>query len=228
MERELVSHGQYVLRYVVALGSQFSEFIPRPEYTGMLQTVRDEIKDVRSGLAEKFVMLVEKLTGLERRIETLESSGGGDARLRNEVSEMKGKIRDVTAECSSWHEKIMSLQRQFKDKMSIIPPPQCKEDVDKNMPWRQTVSYNGELLWKIEGYLRQRQDAIKGEKTALYSPAFYTAQFGYKMCAKIYMNGDGSGKGSHLSLFFVVMRGELKTYVFGDLGLSPTQRRVCK
>ena len=28
------------------------------------------------------------------------------------------------------------------------------------------------------------------------------------MCARIYLNGDGQGKGTHISLFFVVMRGE--------------------
>ena len=28
------------------------------------------------------------------------------------------------------------------------------------------------------------------------------------MCARIYLNGDGQGKGSHVSLFFVVMRSE--------------------
>lgn len=27
------------------------------------------------------------------------------------------------------------------------------------------------------------------------------------MCLRIYLNGDGTGRGSHLSLFFVVMRG---------------------
>ncbi|XP_046855662.1 TNF receptor-associated factor 2-like [Xenia sp. Carnegie-2017] len=37
------------------------------------------------------------------------------------------------------------------------------------------------------------------------------------MCAKIYMNGDGFGKGTHLSLFFVVMKGDndaLQTWPF--------------
>ncbi len=34
------------------------------------------------------------------------------------------------------------------------------------------------------------------------------SRFGYKMCARIYLNGDGQGKGSHVSLFFVVMRSE--------------------
>lgn len=28
------------------------------------------------------------------------------------------------------------------------------------------------------------------------------------MCLRIYLNGDGTGRGSHLSLFFVVMRGQ--------------------
>ncbi len=27
------------------------------------------------------------------------------------------------------------------------------------------------------------------------------------MCARLYLNGDGMGKGTHLSLFFVVMKG---------------------
>lgn len=37
--------------------------------------------------------------------------------------------------------------------------------------------------------------------------AFYTNKYGYKMCLRIYLNGDGTGRGTHLSLFFVVMRG---------------------
>lgn len=38
--------------------------------------------------------------------------------------------------------------------------------------------------------------------------AFYTAKYGYKVCLRIYLNGDGTGKGTHVSLFFVVMKGD--------------------
>jgi hypothetical protein len=31
---------------------------------------------------------------------------------------------------------------------------------------------------------------------------------GYKLCARIYLNGDGMGKNSHISLFIVVMKGK--------------------
>lgn len=37
--------------------------------------------------------------------------------------------------------------------------------------------------------------------------AFYTSKYGYKMCLRVYLNGDGTGRGTHLSLFFVVMKG---------------------
>ena len=32
--------------------------------------------------------------------------------------------------------------------------------------------------------------------------------FEYKMCLRLYLNGDGSGKGTHLSFFLTIMRGE--------------------
>ena len=31
---------------------------------------------------------------------------------------------------------------------------------------------------------------------------------GYKMCIRVYLNGDGTGYKTHLSLFFVLMKGE--------------------
>ncbi|XP_028412016.1 TNF receptor-associated factor 4-like isoform X2 [Dendronephthya gigantea] len=74
------------------------------------------------------------------------------------------------------------------------------------MDYNHDETRNGTLVWKIEGYERKREDAINGRRAVLYSPHFYSAQFGYKMCAKIYFNGNGLGEMSHLSLFIVVMR----------------------
>lgn len=47
----------------------------------------------------------------------------------------------------------------------------------------------------------------RAESLFPFLSAFYTSKYGYKMCLRIYLNGDGTGRGSHLSLFFVVMRG---------------------
>jgi hypothetical protein len=67
---------------------------------------------------------------------------------------------------------------------------------------------NGVLLWKITEVRRRRGDAVSGKTPSIYSQPFYTSQSGYKMCARLYLNGDGMGRGSHFSLFIVIMRGE--------------------
>ncbi|XP_033110877.1 TNF receptor-associated factor 3-like [Anneissia japonica] len=72
----------------------------------------------------------------------------------------------------------------------------------------ETASYDGVLLWKISGIRRRKQEADSGKIVSLYSQPFYTSRYGYKMCARIYLNGDGMGKGTHVSLFFVVMKGD--------------------
>ena len=69
-------------------------------------------------------------------------------------------------------------------------------------------SYDGELIWRIPNF-KQRQEDVKSQKSSsIYSPPFYTCRYGYKMCLRLYPYGDGSGKGTHLSLFIVIMRGE--------------------
>ena len=58
---------------------------------------------------------------------------------------------------------------------------------------------------------------------SLYSAPFYTSRHGFKMCAKIYLNGDGLGKNTHMSFFFVVMRGpvdELLPWTFKQKVIS--------
>lgn len=81
-------------------------------------------------------------------------------------------------------------------------------ELDLRFQVMETASYNGVLMWKIRDYSRRKLDAKLGKTISLYSQPFYTGRFGYKMCARVYLNGDGVGKGSHLSLFFVIQRGE--------------------
>ena len=75
----------------------------------------------------------------------------------------------------------------------------------------QRATYNGILLWKIDDFTQHKREAVDGVTLSLYSTPFYTSQHGYKMCVRVYLNGDGLGKGTHLSVFFVIMRGPFNT-----------------
>ncbi len=48
----------------------------------------------------------------------------------------------------------------------------------------------------------------KANKTVWWSPPVYTHHRGYKICLGVYANGNGTGKGTHVSVFVYFMRGE--------------------
>ena len=41
-----------------------------------------------------------------------------------------------------------------------------------------------------------------------YSQPFYSHPYGYKLCLHVYANGDGKGKGTHISIFATLMKGD--------------------
>ena len=49
---------------------------------------------------------------------------------------------------------------------------------------------------------------FKSEKKVFHSAPFYSSLNGYKMCIRVFANGAGDGKGSHVSVFSVIMKGE--------------------
>ena len=51
-------------------------------------------------------------------------------------------------------------------------------------------------------------DHLKRSKHAFYSPGFYTSHGGYKMCIRVDANGYDDGKGTHVSVYAYLMRGE--------------------
>ena len=79
---------------------------------------------------------------------------------------------------------------------------------DMQIQMLEATSYNGTYIWKIDHYSRRFQEAASGKTLSIYSPPFYVGRFGYKVCARMYPNGDGIGKETHMSMFFVIMRGE--------------------
>ena len=195
-----------VLQHSMAVGSQLINFIPRPEFRAIIRKIGNGITN----------MLVRKFSGLERRIESLESTR--NARHQSDMEELQSEFREASAERDDLRERNVSLEAGSRNLTSEIYSfknllAEKEKIADRKSYVEQEACHkdnpNGTLLWKIERYQRKREDAINGVVTALYSPPFYSAQYGYKMCAKLYMNGDGFGKGSHLSLFFVVMKGEL-------------------
>ncbi|XP_070570592.1 TNF receptor-associated factor 2-like [Ptychodera flava] len=129
--------------------------------------------------------------------------------LSQEVEKYSDMIHAIVDEDKNLRERLNTVEKKLKAQDTII----ALQDVtmaeqDLRIQSLEMASYDGILTWKITDFGRKRRDAISGRTLSLYSPYFFTSRFGYKMCARIYLNGDGMGKGNHVSLFFVVMKGE--------------------
>ena len=110
--------------------------------------------------------------------------------------------RRKEAEITTLKEKIIQLEKTIRTKTTEA------EDRDFRLSLIENSNYEGNMVWKIPQFSQRKADAESGKYTSIFSLPFYTGRYGYKMCLRLYILGDGIGKNTHMSLFFVVMRGE--------------------
>ena len=75
--------------------------------------------------------------------------------------------------------------------------------LEERLAQLEISSHNGQLVWKIDDVANKLS-----ANSVLLSPSFYTSVSGYRCLAKLYLTGDGVAKGTHVSLFLVLQRGE--------------------
>ena len=149
-------------------------------------------------------VLVDKLSKRERerememRGDLVETDSSATRRLEN--SEREGELVEYRVRHMS--ESIIAIQGLVTEHGSQLDDIRLRQDI---MEVRTT---DGVLVWKIPDVRRRYREAVERKTISLYSPPFYTSQHGYKVGIRLYLNGDGVGKGTHVSLFFFIMRSE--------------------
>ena len=121
---------------------------------------------------------------------------------RREDAGMREEMRSQETRLMNMSETLQTVQSNLTQHSIAIDEVRLRQDI------LDVKVTNGALIWKIPDFRRRYRDAIDRRTISLYSPPFYTSHHGYRMCIRTYLNGDGIGKGTHISLFFVVMRSE--------------------
>lgn len=70
------------------------------------------------------------------------------------------------------------------------------------------TSYNGVLVWKIKDLSSRLSEAKTQDGLELVSAPFYTSQYGYRVQASLFLNGNGGGENSHMSVYIKLLPGE--------------------
>ncbi|NWS59860.1 TRAF2 factor, partial [Chunga burmeisteri] len=149
--------------------------------------------------------LLERCEALERKTVTFENIV---CVLNREVERVSLTAEAYSRQHRLDQEKIETLSNKVRQlERSIGLKDLAMAEMEEKIRNMEASTYDGVFIWKITEFARKRQEAITGRSPAIFSPAFYTSKYGYKMCLRVYLNGDGTGRGTHLSLFFVVMKG---------------------
>ena len=122
--------------------------------------------------------------------------------LQEEVQTLMAELQSKDDEIAGLKATVTKLEITVKSKGAEL------EDRDFRLSLIENSNHDGSMIWKIPQFSQRKADAENCKHTLIFSLPFYTGRYGYKMCLRLYIMGDGIGKGTHLSLFFVVMRGE--------------------
>ncbi|XP_029316601.1 TNF receptor-associated factor 5-like isoform X2 [Cottoperca gobio] len=129
-----------------------------------------------------------------------------------ELEELRKSLDAVIQEVSAaeaLREHLGTLEENLKHHSGLLDLHAAQLSSNKqHLQELEATSYNGKLIWKIEDFRNRRDAEVKGHPPCLSSVPFHTGPCGYKMASKVYLNGDGEGRETHLSLYVVLMPGD--------------------
>ena len=160
-------------------------------------------------MSKNLKIVSETVNALKKELEILKDEPG---QLQTPILGIGGKLKRDVEEIKS---KICCMQDKNQDLSKSIA------DMDLKIQLQENKTLNGELIWKIDKVDFRMAQARSGKVVALHSAPCYTKQYEYKYCTRLYLQGDGMGRSTHVSLFFVVMKSE-----YDQLLNWPMQKRI--
>ncbi|XP_065679151.1 TNF receptor-associated factor 5 isoform X1 [Hydra vulgaris] len=172
------------------------------------EKIEIQIKDVRGII----VVLQESLLNLsgtevsvsDYQIKTFETK----------LNECKEKIDKLLPKKNM--DDFLSLRPKIEELTSIADKIEVDNavigesisEIDLKLQMLENTRYDGKHLWRITDFRFRFKQAEEGKTLAIHSAPSFTSRGGYKFCSRLYLNGDGSGSKTHLSLYFVIMKSE--------------------
>lgn len=215
-------------RRVLKLESAASIEPPSPKHLKMSEEATLAIKNLEERLTPIEALhktMVSSNTKMNSNVETLQrllkETDEKAKKQEAQIIALKAQLEQRNV-ASSWESGRGTSRNHSGDTNRVIMVEKKYEDLERQVASLKVhvselelqlqaslaSTHNGTFLWRIPEVARRKRDAIEERVTSIYSPPFYTGRNGYKICVRAYLNGDGIGYNTHLSLFFVLMKGE--------------------
>ncbi|PAA90221.1 hypothetical protein BOX15_Mlig017604g1, partial [Macrostomum lignano] len=114
--------------------------------------------------------------------------------------------RAIEAQMQRQYEELSAGDAVYKELLCAMSLKEVRIcDLDRSISLHEVGSSDGTLVWKIP-FFKERTTSTDYEPV-LFSPPLFTDKFGYKLSAVVHLNGQGRGRGSHISLFARINKG---------------------
>ncbi|XP_061087554.1 TNF receptor-associated factor 5 isoform X1 [Conger conger] len=152
-----------------------------------------------------------RVSNIQLQLKQLSLAFGQDS-THTELAQLRGSLGTLSQQVSvieGLKEQLGVLEDRYlqHSRLLDIHVDQLQRNEERFQELEST-SYTGKLIWKIRDYQKRKEAASRGHAPVMLSSAFYTGRSGYKLSARAYLSGDGAGRGTHLSLYVVLMRGD--------------------
>ena len=127
---------------------------------------------------------------------------GGSSVSSRQLANVVESSETNTIQIRQLSQNVQILQESVTQQTIVVDELRLRQDI---LDVRTT---NGSFVWKIPDIRRRYREAIDRRTVSIYSPPYFTSPQGYRICTRVYLNGDGIGKGTHISVFFVLMKSE--------------------
>jgi hypothetical protein len=162
----------------------------------------------------------EKLSELADKVQKLNDDTVQLSRDFVKLSELSQAVIQEVNHFQSVVNERNTVMSGLQPKQEIIQKEieQLKQNLEEN----QHVSVDGTLTWRVDRVAERMADAQSERQPSIYSPIFFSSPTGYKMRARLYLHGDGNARRTHMSLFFLLMRGEYDAMLQWPFGYKVT------
>ena len=187
---------------------------------------REEGKDVKIKQFDVEVAEMRtKISILSKQVDNLlEKHGSIVEALQKEVAKLKDQLSQPQYPVAVGGARLKKYIDSVNSKLADIGNE--NSEFDKAVANIKNKTTNGELIWKIDK-LDLRMAQAKLEKVpVLHSVPCYTEQYGYKYCVRLHLHGEGDGRGTHISIFFIVMKSEYDELLQWPMGKQITIQLV--
>ena len=149
---------------------------------------------------QELTVTKQKLSQTEQELAHQVTSQSQDlTRTRQEL------LQKATSQDQVLEAKLKEAQRQAIDQLQI----QQRHDLRELKTEVEMQRYIVPVTIKIAAFDKMATD--------WHSRPFYTGMEGYKMCLEVFANGNGAGKGTHVSVFTCLMCGEFDSHLMWPL-----------